>query len=540
MPIPFPFNWREPDYRAVYEWRTERLKRLRALEDTERMRTIAALKLFYSTNPAQFIIDWGVTVDPRRADLGLATVVPFLLFEKQEEWVHWFMDRWQSREPGLTEKARDMGMSWLTVGVAATLCMFRRGLTAGFGSRKEILVDRIGDPDSLFWKAREYVAHVPQEFRAGWTRGPEHAPAMRMIFPHTGSMMRGEAGDNIGRGGRASFYFVDEAAHLEHPEAVDAALSQNTNCRMDLSSVKGMANSFAEKRFSGRVKVFVFDWRDDPRKGPEWYEKQKRELDPVVLAQEVDRDYSAAVSGVVIPSAWVQAAVDAHKKLKIEPTGQRMGGLDIADEGKDMNAFCGGRGILIELVKEWSGVGSDLFKTTSIAFDLCDELEIGSFKYDADGLGAGVRGDARIINERRKAAGRKVLQVTPYRGSGEIFDPTGEDEPGRPNEDHFLNAKAQNWWALRRRFMKTYRAVVEGAPFNPDELISISSSCGNYAKLMTELSQAVWDENATGKKFIVKAPDGSKSPNLADSVVIRFARTMRPAMKVSREALARA
>lgn len=536
MPLPFPIDWANPDYRQVFEWRLERLKRIRADESGA---ALAALKVFYASHPAQFIIDWGMTVDPRRADLGLATAVPFLLFPRQEEWVEWFLERWAAREPGLTEKARDMGVSWLAVGVSATLCMFRRGVIAGFGSRKEDLVDRIGDPDSLFWKAREFVANVPQEFRAGWVRD-QHSPFMRMIFPHTDSVMKGEAGDNIGRGGRTSFYFVDEAAHLERPQLVDAALSQNTNCRQDLSSVKGLANPFAEKRFNGRVKVFIFDWRDDPRKNQEWYEKQKRELDPIVVAQEIDRDYSASIEGVVIPNAWVQAAVDAHIKLKIEPTGEIGAGLDIADEGRDLNAFCGGRGILIERIEEWPGVGGDIFKTVEKAFDLCDELGILRFKYDSDGLGAGARGDARIINERRAKAGQRVVQAVPYRGSEAVFEPEGEDEKGRKNKDHFANRKAQSWWALRRRFLKTYRAVVEGQPFNPDELISISSRCGNYSKLMTELSQATYSINAVGKKLIEKSPDGIKSPNMADSVVIRFARTMRPAMRIAPGVLARA
>ncbi len=38
---------------------------------------------------------------------------------------------------------------------------------------------------------------------------------------------------------------------------------------------------------SGKVPVFVFDWRDDPRKDQAWYDKQRINLDPVVLAQEV-------------------------------------------------------------------------------------------------------------------------------------------------------------------------------------------------------------------------------------------------------------
>ena len=84
-----------------------------------------------------------------------------------------------------------------------------------------------------------------------------------------------------------------------------------------------MANPFAAKVHGGRIKTFRFHWRDDPRKDENWYAKQVAELDPVTVAQEIDIDYSASVEGILIPSTWVQAAVDAHLKLRIEPTGAR-------------------------------------------------------------------------------------------------------------------------------------------------------------------------------------------------------------------------
>lgn len=52
--------------------------------------------------------------------------------------------------------------------------------------------------------------------------------------------------------------------------------SQTTNCKIDLSSVNG-ANAFYRKRHSGKVKVFVFDWRDDPRKGQDCMIKATRQ-----------------------------------------------------------------------------------------------------------------------------------------------------------------------------------------------------------------------------------------------------------------------
>lgn len=302
MPIPFPFDFKKPDYVQVFEWRVERLQRIRSTPGA-----LDTLKLFYRDNPAQFIIDWGMTFDPRNVERKLPAAIPFLLFPKQEEWVHWFMDRWHSQEPGITEKTRDMGMSWLTVGLADTVCLFNHGVVAGFGSRKEEYVDKIGSPKSLFWKARMFLSMLPNEFRGGWDVN-KHAPHMRILFPDTDSAITGESGDGIGRGDRTSFYIVDESAFLERPQLVDASLSATTNCRQDISTPNGMGNSFAQKRHGGKIKVFTFHWRDDPRKDDAWYQKQVDELDAVTVAQEIDINYSASVEGVLIPSAWIQAA----------------------------------------------------------------------------------------------------------------------------------------------------------------------------------------------------------------------------------------
>ena len=522
MPIPFPFDFKNPDYKQVLEWRIERLNRIRANKEL-----LPALKLFYAGNPAQFIIDWGMTVDPRNVERGLPARIPFLLFPKQEEWIQWFVEHWKSSKPGITEKTRDMGMSWLTVAMAASLCLFNLGIVAGFGSRKEEYVDKIGSPKSLFDKARNFIELLPVEFRGTWTRKKD-APHMRILFPDTQSAMTGEAGDGIGRGDRTSFYLVDESAFLERPALVDASLSATTNCRQDVSTPNGMANSFAERRHSGKIDIFTFHWRDDPRKDEDWYNKQVLELDPVTVAQEIDINYNASVEGVLIPSEWIQAAIDAHIKLGIEPTGQRFGALDVADEGKDTNAFTGRHGVFLEHIEEWSGKGSDIFGTVEKAFSLCDELGYEIFRFDADGLGAGVRGDARVINERRKSQRIKQLTAVPFRGSGEVFDPDREVvmgdnyESGRLNKDFFANAKAQAWWSLRRRFQNTYRAVNNLAKVDNDDIIVIPSKFKS-SKLISELSQPTYSINGVGKIVVDKKPDGTKSPNMADSVMIAYA-----------------
>lgn len=531
------FDWKNPDYSAVFAQRVERLKRIRADESGELLRNLRA---YYGDHPWDFINDWGCTFDPRLVERGLPAVVPFVLFPKQVEWCKWVVGKWRSQEPGLTEKSRDAGVSWLAVALSATLCLFNEGVVIGFGSRKEEYVDKLGAPKSLFWKAREFIKLLPPEFRPGWDTS--HAPHMRISFPATGSVMVGEAGDNIGRGDRSSIYFVDESAFLERPQLVEASLSQTTNCRIDVSTPHGMANPFAQKRHSWPDdRIFIFDWRDDPRKDDEWYAKQERDLDPVTLAQEVDRNYAASAVGVLIPGSWVRAAIGAAAKLGLEVDGPRRGALDVADEGIDLNAFCVSRGISVESVTAWSGKGDDIMGTVQRAFAMCDVLGIDGFDYDADGLGAGVRGDARVINEKRK----RPLEVRAFRGSGEVVGKEKEIEtaapksPGekpdpnrvvRTNGDYFMNAKAQAWFSLRLRFQRTFRACAMAAKgedwraaYDPDTLISLNPEMPELSRVVNELSQPTYTQSTTGKMMVDKTPEGTRSPNHADAIMIAHA-----------------
>src|SRR5690242_17070909 len=411
MPLPFPFDYKNPDYVAVFQWRMERIQELRKKPPE----FLEALKLYYRDNPGQFIIDWGTTVDPRNVDRGLPALIPFLLFPKQEEWVDWFIARWKGREPGITDKSRETGISHLMTAVAVTMCLFYDGLTAGFGSRKEEYVDETGNPKALLYKARQFLSLLPVEFRGTW-HPKKHSSYMRIQFPDTGSLITGEAGDNIGRGDRTSFYFIDESAYIQRPDLVDAALAYTTNCRVDVSTPRGMNNSFARRRHGGKVKTFTIHWRDDPRKDEEWYKKTCDYLDdPILVAQEVDLDYSASIQGIVIPSKWVQAATDAHIKLGFEIAGKKVVGYDVGDKD-DKNGACARWGMAVEHVESRTGQGSDIFGSVERVFVLAEMNRTYLVRYDADGLGAGVRGDARIINARRSEKGIRNVEFQPHHG----------------------------------------------------------------------------------------------------------------------------
>lgn len=485
-------------------------------------------------DPIHWFNQWIWTYDPRGMSFGLPANIPFVLRPKQVELVDWLLERENTQTHGLIEKSRDEGMSYVVLGFFLHRWLFVEGFAGGVGSRKEELVDKKGDPKTLFHKFRDMFSKMPDWMKPKKFVEKVHDNYMRIINPDNGATITGEAGDNIGRGGRTTMYFLDEWAFVERQEAVDAAISQNTNVHIKGSTPNGIGDRFHQDRFSGRYSVFTMPWRANPDKNwtveyngkviHPWYEKQLATLDDVVLAQEVDINYAASVEGVLIPSTWIQAAVDAHIKLNIEPTGTRIAGLDVADEGKDKNSYAARHGIVLNYLDTWSGKGDDIFGTTQKAMDLSIEQSIDTLFYDADGLGAGCRGDARVINELQREKGLPEVNVDSFRGSGSVHDPDEEMVEGRYNKDFFANLKAQSWWWLRMRFQETFRAI-DGREYDPDMLISLDSNAlddRELALLTTELSQPTYTKNGTGKILVNKQPDGTASPNRADSVMICF------------------
>lgn len=77
--------------------------------------------------------------------------------------------------------------------------------------------------------------------------------------------------------------------------------------------------------------------------------------------------------------------------------------------------------------------------------------------------------------------------------------------------------------ALRLRFQATYRAVVEGMPYDPDSIISIDPGLPELNSLLAEISQPTYSINRVGKILVDKTPEGGASPNLADSASRRSA-----------------
>ena len=501
-------SWDKSKYIDIYKRRLDILSGIRADKSDK---TAAAYWAYYKNHNVEFIETWMTTYDPRQPE----PYMPFLLFDKQKEYIKWLDDLNRDRENGLVEKSRDGGYTWCSCAWSTHRWLFFSGQAIGFGSRKEDLVDRIGVSDSIMEKIRIIIRNLPIEFRPRGYKERQHAGFMKIINPFNGSTIIGESGDNIGRGGRTSAYFKDESAHYERPEKIEAALSENTDMQIDISSVNGEGNIFHRRRFGGAVRVFIHDWRDDPRKNQEWYNKKKekaiKEGLEYIFAQEIDRDYAASVEGVFIPAKWVQAAVN----FECVPSGIKQAGLDPDDEGKDGKALVMRHGIKTLSCKHWHK-GDTTETARNARFD-CIEAGINLLVYDATGVGAGIKGE---LNSLSVESDENLYCVGVHNASTEL--PGVYEDSGRLNADLFTNIRAKDMWSLRRRFEKTYEVVNKIKDHPTDELISIP----NDPDLISEISRPKRIITGTGKISVEPKKKmrerGVPSPNRLDALNLAY------------------
>lgn len=497
---------------------------------------IAWVKRYYGRNGdtlADFINDWGYTIDPRLIELGKNPIMAFALFPRQREMIRWLMQCWLESKPGVIVKSRDVGASWVTMALLCSLCIFRQGFAGGVGSAIEIKIDRSGDPDTLFYKIRSFLEHLPEEFSAGYTEDKCSADK-RVNFPLTGSSITGSAGDQAFRGGRYAIAIVDESAHFEHPKIIDKNTSRATNCRIDISSVNGRANSFYTRAHNTAIRRFDFTTRDDPRITPALLAKMQAEMDPVTFAQEVMCDWDASLQGGIIPRAWADACVDIDKFLGITLTGAKRAALDIADRGNDLCAFAVLDARRVVHASQWSGKDSDTGYSVQKAMHIAEEFGLRGFDYDADGMGgAAVHSDARLINEARLdrqanlknpkpdeffAAGG--ISTHPYRGSEAVLNPE-KIVPGtrRKAKDMFANRKAQTWYEGRLACYAAWCAR-KGEPYDRERLFCVPHELELRELLLSQLAQATAKVTLSGKLQVDKNPDDVSSPDLADAVLM--------------------
>lgn len=403
----------------------------------------------------RFCDKWCWTYDPRLSKPGKPAFVPFILFPRQLDMARWFDYLLAVGEDGVLAKSRDVGFTWVFAAWALHRWLFVPGHKTGFGSRKQEYVDNIGDPDAFFERVRMNLYRLPPWFLPDGLVPRVHDKFMLLLNPANGNTIRGEVGDDIGRGGRSSVYMIDEAAHLERPEKVEASTSATTNVRIWGSSANGPANLFARKWVSPEIpatRKFRFHWSDDPRKDETWARSRRASLEEHVWASEYDIDFSASVEGLFVPSRWVEAARRLRRLLAaagnpVTRSARGVGGLDVGG-GKAKSVFVARHGPLIARPVAWGA--PDTIETAQNGLDEAVAHSCQLLNYDVVGIGAGVSAWMDRANRR----GMAIQGIN-------VGVPASEDRwpSGQTARELFANMKGELWGKARERFHLSWQLV---------------------------------------------------------------------------------
>lgn len=295
----------------------ERIQYLEAAELSDDYKAMLLQKC--SRDPAFFISCCLWTFEPRE-NVGHKRAKPFLLFDRQVEFIN---EAKLAMEEGYdfgVEKSRDTGVTWCCLALILHKWLFEIGFMALIGSRKVDMVDKAGDAASHFYKLMFMIENLP-----GWMIPPGWIPKqpwrtyLKIENPITHSTITGESANvDFGRGGRYKVVFLDEFAAWEWAAAAWTACGESTKCRLPVSTPRGM-NFFGRlmnpKNKELAMKKFRLHWKDDPRHAVQvWDEKlqanvypyeidraKRYDYDQTMLAQEIDIDYNRSIKGRVYP-----------------------------------------------------------------------------------------------------------------------------------------------------------------------------------------------------------------------------------------------
>lgn len=266
------FQWREKVYQLQHD-----LDVFYRKNPSERAVELALC----AEDPARWITLWCWLEEPRSIDNdGFEGVRPFTLFAGQ---VH-VVDRYQQTLDDYIRdlyisKSRGWGASWLMCALFLHGWLFRKPFRAKMLSRKEELVDKPLDMDSLFAKIDFMMNRlVPWQV-------PPHKRQERMLKNlDNGNQIAGESTSSRStRGGRATVVLYDEAAFMIDFANVYGTGAGTTNHRIAVSTEsfeqgEDWFKAWTTQKVENPDWVIEADYFHNPSFSPEWAEAERNRL----------------------------------------------------------------------------------------------------------------------------------------------------------------------------------------------------------------------------------------------------------------------
>jgi len=265
-------------------WRNRLIERFVDAENSALLYETCRRDIIFTFNAFFF------TFDPRKENPH----IPFITYPYQNEYILSVWDDIQNGRDSLTEKSRDMGVTWMILGIFVYGWLWY-GYQFKVGSRMQDMVDRIGDMDSLFERMRYIISFLPRQFLPKGFAERDHSSFTKLINPEKGNQILGEATTpSFSRAGRYKAILLDEFAFAEGADRIWQAAGDSTPCRIPVSTPNGKYNKFGDLRNSGQIKVHTLHWSKHPAKTTEWYQAEALRRTKREVAQELDINYIAS------------------------------------------------------------------------------------------------------------------------------------------------------------------------------------------------------------------------------------------------------
>ncbi|MCJ7828719.1 MAG: hypothetical protein MUP81_03140 [Dehalococcoidia bacterium] len=185
-------------------------------------------------------------------------VFPFITWDWQDDSIEEINYLMLNGGKLQAKKSREVGGTWIILGSGLNLWLWTPKNMGLVISRKEEMVDKKGNPDTLFWKLDFMIARLPEWATPSYDRTDRHLKNM-----WNESVIDGEATvENVGRCGRRNWVFCDEFPAVKHADAecIDRALTDTAACRIFLGTSEYRSHPFSKMGLTKGVKKMVLGW----------------------------------------------------------------------------------------------------------------------------------------------------------------------------------------------------------------------------------------------------------------------------------------
>lgn len=230
-----------------------------------------------------------------------AAEIPFITYPFQDEALLVIQDSIGKCDL-VVEKSRDMGASWCCITAIHHPWMFHGRQTSLMLSRKEELVDKSGDPKSLFWKFDYLTDHLPS-----WLSPDVEAMKMHRANLVTGASADGESTNEFaGVADRRRTILLDEFSKMPNQDLIVKGTRDVTRSRIFLFTPQGSANEAYRVAHNPNFRKLSLHWHYHPVKAKGLY-RVGAGGEPELL----DRDY------------WTPERVSAYEFVRTQPQNPR-------------------------------------------------------------------------------------------------------------------------------------------------------------------------------------------------------------------------